>query len=109
VNDNGDVIRIVECRSAALESGMVEVPFRRSELPDQFGEIAPVFVVAVAATVGGKIELVPPLQLGLGRQRYPTGLLTADQAPQRLIPLQVKGSSAPSLPGKRRVSRVIPH
>jgi hypothetical protein len=40
------VIRIVERRRAAIERGVVEIPFRRGELPDQLGKVAPVFVVA---------------------------------------------------------------
>jgi hypothetical protein len=30
-----DVIRIVEGRGAAIEGGVIEVPFRRRELPDE--------------------------------------------------------------------------
>jgi len=79
VDHDGDVIRIVECRRAALESGIVEVPFWRSEPPNELGKIAPVFVIAIAAAVGGEIILVPPLQLGTRRQRQPARLLTTDQ------------------------------
>src|SRR5262249_61183306 len=60
MNDDRDVIRIVKGGGAAVERGIVEVPFRRSELPDQFGKIAPVFVVTVAAAIGSEIKLVPP-------------------------------------------------
>jgi hypothetical protein len=60
VNDDGDVIGIVERSRAALEGGIIEVPFRRGELPDKVGKITTVFVVAVAAAVGGKVILVPP-------------------------------------------------
>ena len=67
------MVRIVERRGAAIEGGVVEVPLRRGELPDQPGEIAPVLVVARAAALGGEIVLVPPLQLGLRRQRHPVG------------------------------------
>src|SRR5262249_38600227 len=79
VDHDGDVIRIVERRRAALESGIVEVPFWRSEPPNELGKIATVFVIAIAAAVGGEIILVPPLQLGTRRQRHPARLLTADQ------------------------------
>ena len=39
----------------------------------------PVFVVAGPAAFGGEIILVPPLQLGLRRQRRLAGFLAADQ------------------------------
>src|SRR6202140_1835600 len=39
----------------------------------------PVFVVAGAAAFGGEIKLVPPLKLGLWRQRHLAGFLAADQ------------------------------
>ena len=79
VDHDGDVIRIVESRRAAIERGVVEVPLRRSELPDQLRKVVPVFVVAGAAAFGGEIKLVPPLQLGLRRQRHLAGFLAADQ------------------------------
>ena len=79
VDHDGNVVRIVESGRAAIEGGVVEIPFRRRDLPDEFGEIAPVFVVAGAAAFGGKIELVPPLQFGLWRQRHLAGFLAADQ------------------------------
>ena len=41
VDHDGDVVRIVEGGRAALEGGVVELPFRRGELPDQLGEVAP--------------------------------------------------------------------
>ena len=79
MDDDVHVVGIVERHSGAIEGCVVEVPFRRSKPPDESREIASVFIVACATAVGGKIELVPPLQLGLGRQRYSAGLLTADQ------------------------------
>ena len=62
VDHDRDMVRIVERRGAAIERRVVEVPFRRGELPDQLGEIAPVFLVAGTAALGGEIELVPPLR-----------------------------------------------
>src|SRR5580658_8853925 len=59
MDDNRDVIRIVEGRGAAVERGIVEVPFRRSEPPNELGKVVPVFVVAVPAAIRGKIKLVP--------------------------------------------------
>jgi hypothetical protein len=79
VDHDGDVIRIVEGRRAAIERGIIEVPLRRSDLPDELRKIVPVFVVAGPAAFGGEIILVPPLQLGLWRQRRLVGFLAADQ------------------------------
>ena len=44
-----------------------------------FAEVVPVFIVAGAAAFGGEVILVPPLQLGVRRQRHLAGLLVADQ------------------------------
>ena len=79
VDHDRDVIGIVEGSGAALEGGVVEAPLRRGELPDQPGEIARVFLVAGAAALGGEVILVPPLQLGLRRQRRHAELLVADE------------------------------
>ena len=108
-----DVIRIVERRRRAIEGGVVKVPFRRGELPDQFCKIVPVFLVAVAAAFGGEIILVPPLQLGLRRKRHLAGLLAADQIAahrdQRLAALRpecrddISRPRAPIEPGKDRL------
>src|SRR5882724_5256012 len=76
---DADVIRIVEGCCAALERGVIESPLRRSELPDELGKIVPVFLVAGAAAVRGKIVLVPPFELSLWRQRHPADFLAADQ------------------------------
>ena len=59
MDHDGDVIRIVEGRCTAIERGIIEVPLGRSELPDELGKIVPVFLIAVPATIGCKIELVP--------------------------------------------------
>src|ERR1700743_2363907 len=45
VDDDADVIVIVEGGRAAIEGGVVEIPFRRSELPNQLRKIVPVFFV----------------------------------------------------------------
>jgi len=79
VNDDGDVIRIVERGGAAVESSIVEIPFRRGELPNQPREIVPVFGETFAAAFGGKVKLIPPLQFGLGWQRHLASFLAADQ------------------------------
>ena len=57
------LIRIVESRGAALESGVVEVPFRRSELPNELGKIAPVL-----ASAGYRV--IVPFIRGYGTTRF---------------------------------------
>jgi hypothetical protein len=64
-----NMIRIFEGGCAAIEGRIVELPFRRSDLPNQLGKIAPVFFVAKLAAFRGEIELVPPLQLPDGGHR----------------------------------------
>src|SRR6185295_2482142 len=58
---------------------VVEAPLGRSLPPDQLIEVMPVLLVADPAAFRGEIELVPPLELGLGRQRHFAGFLVADQ------------------------------
>ena len=79
VNHDRDVIRIVERLCAALEGRVIEVPLRRSELPNQLGKLAAIHFVAGPAALGREIELVPPLQFGFRRQRLLAGFLAADQ------------------------------
>src|ERR1700722_13605629 len=67
VNYDGDMIGVVERRGGTIKRGIIEIPLRRSKLPDELREVVPVFVVAGAAAFGGKIVLVPPLQFGLWR------------------------------------------
>ena len=62
MDHDGDMIRIVEGRCAAIERGIIEVPLRRSDLPNELRKVVPVFVVAGAAAFRGKIILVPPLR-----------------------------------------------
>src|SRR5258708_17935637 len=62
-----DMIGVVERSGGAIKRGIIEIPLRRSELPDQLREVVPVFVIADPAAFGGKIKLVPPLQFGLWR------------------------------------------
>src|SRR5437870_2920202 len=73
------MIRIVEGRGAAIEGRVVEGPLRRSDLPDQLRELAPILFIAGTAAIGGKIELVPPFELGLWRQGHLARFLVADQ------------------------------
>src|ERR1700759_1560572 len=69
VDDDRDMVGIVEGRRAAGEGGVVEMPLRRGELPDQPVELVAVLLIAGAAALGGEIELVPPLQFRAWRQR----------------------------------------
>jgi len=41
MNHDGDVVGIVERRRAAIERGIVEMPLRRGELPDESRESRP--------------------------------------------------------------------
>jgi hypothetical protein len=66
VDHNRDMVRIIESLCAAIEGGVIKIPLRRSELPDQLREVATILVVASSAAFGGEIELVPPFELGLG-------------------------------------------
>ena len=79
VDHDADVIRVVEGRGAAIERGVIEVPLRRRDLPDELRKVVPVLVVAGAAAFGGEIVLIPPLELRLRRQRHLAGFLAADQ------------------------------
>ena len=73
MNDDGDVVRIIEGGRASIKGGIGEVPFRRSELPNEFGKIVAVFIVAGAAAFGGKVILVPPEKLSplVATESYP--------------------------------------
>lgn len=71
IDDDSDVIRVVERRGAAVELCIIEVSFRRGDLPDQPGKIASVFIVALLPAFGGDIILAPPLKLDLRRQWHP--------------------------------------
>src|SRR5918998_3104821 len=79
MDHDADVIRVVEGRRAAIERGIIEVPLRRSGLPNELCKIVPVFLVAGPAAFGGEIILVPPLELSLWRQGHLVGFRAADQ------------------------------
>src|SRR5262249_24486283 len=72
------MIRVVEGRCAAIKGGIIEVPLRRSDLPNELRKIAPVLLVARPAAFDGKIILVPPLEFSLWRQRHLVGFLAAE-------------------------------
>src|SRR5208337_4368265 len=79
MDHDADMVRIVERCRTAVERRVIELPSRRSDLPDELGKIVPVFVVALPSAFRGEVVLIPPLELGLGRQRYLAGFLAADQ------------------------------
>src|SRR4051794_22030923 len=81
VDHDRHVIRVVERGGAALERGVVEVPLGRGRPPDEPRELAPVALVPGPAALGREVVLVPPLPLGLRRQRQLAGLLASDQIP----------------------------
>jgi hypothetical protein len=69
MDDNLDVIRVIEGSRATLKHRIIEVPLRRSKLPDKLVKVMPVFFVASAASLRRKIKLIPPFEFGLRRQR----------------------------------------
>src|SRR6516164_5209173 len=79
MDDDGDVIRILEGRRAAIERRVVEIPLRRNRPPNELRKVVQIFAVAGPAAFRGEIILVPPFELSLRRQRYLAGFLAADQ------------------------------
>src|SRR5579862_507228 len=67
VDHDADVIWIVERGRTAIKRRVVKVPFRGSELPDEFRKVPPVLLVTRAAALRREIVLVPPLVLGTRR------------------------------------------
>src|SRR5258708_16506728 len=49
MDHDADMIRIVKGRCAAIERGVVEVPFWRSDLPDELRKVLPALILAVPA------------------------------------------------------------
>ena len=60
MDHDADVIRVVERCRVAIERRIVEVPLRRSELPDKLRKVVPVFRVTGSASPSGEMILVPP-------------------------------------------------
>ena len=79
IGHDADMIRVVEGSYVAVERGIIGVPLRRSDLPNQLREIVPVFVVDGPAALRGKIGLISPLDLSLRRQWHLAGFLAAGQ------------------------------
>src|SRR3712207_3169334 len=67
VDHDADVIRVVERLRGAVEGGLVELPSRGCEPPNESAEVAPVFAVAALPPLGRKVVLIPPGILGLRR------------------------------------------
>src|SRR5262245_38699490 len=51
-----DMVRIVECRRAAIECRVVEIPLGRSGLPDQLRELTTILFIAGTAAISGKVK-----------------------------------------------------
>ena len=64
-----DEVRIVESGGAALERGVVELPARRPQLPQQAGDAPAVPGQAGAAALAMEVVLVPEPQFVFGRLR----------------------------------------
>ena len=79
VDHDRDMIRIVERRGAAIVRGIVERPLRRSLLPDEFVEIAAVFLLAEAPAFRDKVVPVPKIGLAFRRRRHLVRLRVADE------------------------------
>jgi len=74
-----DVIGIIQGCCTTSERRVIKSPLRRRDLPNELGKLLAVFVVSCPAALGGKIILIPPLELSLWRERHLTGFLAADQ------------------------------
>jgi hypothetical protein len=79
MDHDADIVRVVEGRCGAIKRGIIEVPLRRIDLPDELRKFALVCVVARPAAFGGKIILVLPSVLHLWRQRQLIAFTVVDQ------------------------------
>src|SRR2546425_3114494 len=79
VDDDRNMIGVIKRRRAAIEGGVIEIPLRRRDFPDELREILSIPFVAGAAALRREIVLIPPLKLGVSRQRGFAGCLSADQ------------------------------
>src|SRR4051812_34219223 len=79
MNYDVDVIRICEGSCGAFEASLIKMPFRRGNLPYQFGEFVAVLFVTPFAPFSSKIILVPPLQLISRPQGDHAGSLVTDK------------------------------
>ena len=66
VDRDRDMVRIFERLGRAIIGRVVEIPFRRGELPDQLGEIIGIGRIALCAALGREVKLIPPGQFGPG-------------------------------------------
>src|SRR6185295_483729 len=79
VNHNLNMVRIIKRRGTAIIGCVIEVPFWRGELPDEFIKVTRVFFVACSTALSCEIELIPPVQFSFRWQRHPVRRLTTDQ------------------------------
>src|SRR5579863_1361662 len=79
MNHNVHVVRILKRCSGTIQGAIVEVPPRRSELPNELRKVASILVVTRTPAVRREIELIPPGQFGLRWQRSLVGGLAANQ------------------------------
>src|ERR1700751_3800821 len=63
------MIGVVKSCRAPIEGGVVKLPLRRGELPNQLCEVTGILFVTRAPALGGEVELIPPCEFGLRRQR----------------------------------------
>ena len=75
------MVRVIQSPGGFGKGRVAELPLRRRLMPDKFRKVVGVLPVTGLPTRSGKIELIPPRQLSLRRQRFFANLLTADQIP----------------------------
>jgi len=63
------MVRVVEGICCAVVRGIVEIPRRRSLVPDELIELVEIFRAAGLADFSGEIVLVPECECSLGRPR----------------------------------------
>src|SRR5271168_733827 len=73
------MVRVVEGSCCAVVRGIVEIPLRRSLVPDELIELVEVFRVAGLADWSSEIVLVPKQERRLGWPRHLVAFRAADQ------------------------------
>ena len=79
VHHDVNMVRVGEGRCCAVVRGIVEIPLRRSLVPDELIELVEVFRIAGLADFSGEIVLVPKCECGLGRPRCLVARRAANQ------------------------------
>jgi hypothetical protein len=116
VDRNGDVVGVVEGFSGSIEGGVIKVPVRRRELPDELRKVVCVLAVPGKTIFCGEVILVPPGEFCLWRQRHPVGRGTSDQIAthgnNRLATLRpknlAKATRAATSPSRVSMARTSP-